>query len=296
MTLKDKLSTFSQQAKTHWKKTALISVAVLGVGTAGGAIGYAVANHGGPEMEQFQSQAGFGGEQGEMDFEGEDFSSQEDFEGNSSQTLTYDQWTSAVNKSDLSSADKKTFLAALEKSKTNIDKASSLSDQLDKLYSDNLSSLDTEFDSLMSKNSSLWEKLDDAWLPQSLRDLSTDDLTDLAASIKASDSLSDSEKSTLQADVASLKSLKEKWSTAYASYTEKAADLESQLETAENAVTTSLKDNKVTDDMLASVTGDEEGPNGNADAGKAPGKAPAKDKAKGKTDKSSSSSKKSATK
>ncbi len=289
MTFKDKLSTFSQQAKTHWKKTTLISVAVLGVATAGGAIGYTMGHQDGPDMEQFQNQVGFDGEQGDMDFEGGDFASQDgnqNFSGDeNSQTLTYDQWKKAVNNSDLSSADKKTFLSALEKSKTTIEKANSLSEQLEQLYNNNLKSLDTEFDTLISKNSSLWDKLEDAWLPQSLRELSTDDLTDLSAAISASDSLSDSEKSTLQADVTSLKTLKEKWSTAYASYTEKATDLESQLETAENAVTTSLKDNKVTDDMLASVTQQEQAPAEHADTQKTP----SKNKNKEKSDKTTSS-------
>ncbi|MGC4441553.1 hypothetical protein ABXW85_22110, partial [Streptococcus suis] len=74
-------------------------------------------------------------------------------------------------------------------------------------------------------NSSLWQKVDDADELRSLSGLDLDDLTDLKQSINES-SLSSSEKSTLQADLDSIKKLKEQYSTAYATYVEKSAELE----------------------------------------------------------------------
>lgn len=252
--LKDNSQKVQKSLTKNWKKTVLFSLAFLAVGGSGVAIGSKVADH--PEhgdrmsrsYDKLDSSKSYGAPQSKKGM------GHGSYQYDKQNVMTYDEWKTAVENSSLSSSDKKTFLAALEKSKDKITKASDLSTQLDKLYTDNLEKLDKELETLVSKNSSLWQKVDDADELRSLSGLDLDDLTDLKQSINES-SLSSSEKSTLQADLDSIKKLKEQYSTAYATYVEKSAELEKELETAQKAVTTSLKDNKVTNSMISEVVG-----------------------------------------
>ncbi|MEY8435047.1 hypothetical protein AALA56_04305 [Streptococcus hyointestinalis] len=252
--LKDNSQKVQKSLTKNWKKTVLFSSAFLAVGGAGVAIGSKVADHQehGDRMsrsyDKLDSSKSYGAPQFKKGM------GHGSYQYDKQNVMTYDEWKTAVENSSLSSSDKKTFLAALEKSKDKITKASDLSTQLDKLYTDNLEKLDKELETLVSKNSSLWQKVDDADELRSLSGLDLDDLTDLKQSINES-SLSSSEKSTLQADLDSIKKLKEQYSTAYATYVEKSAELEKELETAQKAVTTSLKDNKVTNSMISEVVG-----------------------------------------
>ena len=252
--LKENSQKVQKSLTKNWKKTVLFSLALLAVGGAGVAIGSKVADH--PEhgdrmsrsYDKLDGSKSYGAPQSNKGM------GHGSYQYDKQNVMTYDEWKTAVENSSLSSSDKKTFLAALEKSKDKITKASDLSTQLDKLYTDNLEKLDKELETLVSKNSSLWQKVDDADELRSLSGLDLDDLTDLKQSINES-SLSSSEKSTLQADLDSIKKLKEQYSTAYATYVEKSAELEKELETAQKAVTTSLKDNKVTNSMISEVVG-----------------------------------------
>ncbi|MGT2907891.1 hypothetical protein [Streptococcus dentiloxodontae] len=250
MTTKERLKENFSKAKTavtrNWKKTLLFSAALLAVGGAGIAVGAHFAHEGYDHMDMAYS----------METEADDltYEQDDDFSYEKETAMTYDEWKKTVNDSSLSSADKKTFLEALDKSKDQIEKVNDLQTQIDKLYTDNLEGLDTEFTNLIAARRTIWNKLDSDITNGSLSDINTDGITDLKQEIKTS-SLTDDEKAKLLSDLESLKTLKENYSAAYATYTEKASDLYNQFETAQNALTTSFKDNKVTDDMLAEVMG-----------------------------------------
>ncbi|MBM7642353.1 hypothetical protein [Streptococcus loxodontisalivarius] len=256
MSKKDQIKSQLQKAKTgltkNWKKTLLISAGVLLVAGAGVAVGTKIGDHG--DFED-RMETRFDSDFSQLADGSDNWGDREDSESFNAATasMTYDEWKTAINDSGLSSDDKKTFLAAIEKAKDNITKASDLQSQLEKLYTDNIEPLNTEFTNLMKTNASIWSKLN-ADTPDSIEDLDTDDLTDLKQAVDDS-SLSSDDKSKLLKDIESLKTLKEKYSTTYASYVEKQSDLEKQLETAQNAVSTSLKDNKVTDEMIAQIFG-----------------------------------------
>ncbi|MFS1663202.1 hypothetical protein [Streptococcus sp. zg-JUN1979] len=266
MAFKDNVKTRAQKLQKsmtkNWKKTLLFSAAFLAVGGAGVMIGSRTTEFATEFREATGDSDSFMGNMPQeqmganMSGQGDGYFDDRDEQNSTSYhyetTMTYDEWTKAVNNSSLSSEDKKTFLAALEKTKDNINKVASLNTEWEKLYTDNFYNLESEFSSLMSKHKNLWAKIDEH--VDSLGELDTDDFVDIKQAINRS-SLSDSEKSDLLADLDSLKSLKEQYSKAYATYVEKSASLEEELRTAQNAIQTTLKDNKVTSTMLSEVFG-----------------------------------------
>ncbi|MBM7635688.1 hypothetical protein [Streptococcus saliviloxodontae] len=246
--LKRRLSQATSSLTSNWKKTLLIGAGVLLVGGAGVAVGVKLGHEG---IEQ-AIESRFEGDFRQVDDKKEKDQDNDWSEG-AQALMTYDEWKTAIDQSALSTADKKTFQAALEKAKDKITEADKLKTQLESLYKNSFEQLESDYSKLLDSHSSLWAKLDEQ-PSQNLEDLEQDDLTDLKQEISQSN-LSDDEKSSLIKDIDQMKFLKANYSTAYESYVSQASKLETELTTAQNAVSTTLKDNKVTDSMLEEVLG-----------------------------------------
>lgn len=263
--LKTKLQNLNLKAtaKKHWK-LGLVCALVLGVATAGVVAVKAHDDH--EDRYEYSVKESFGdwehdredGDDWSEDREDrQDWSDEDGYDYDGLLSLTYEDWKKAVNASSLSSSEKDSFLKALEASKTNIDKLAKLDAELEKIYTDKLTPLETEYSKLVDKNKTFWDKLyantgDRYDYRESLDDWDAAEVAETKAEIKAS-SLTAAEKETLTKEVDAYKALYDKWITAYEAYATKEAETAMDYQTTQNAIITSFKDNKLTEEMIANV-------------------------------------------